>query len=311
MKLNLLPAIFLGWSLGANDAANCFGPFVGSGLISYKRAIAVAGIFVVIGAVVGGQHGLTNISAVSKFSSSDASLALFSAALTVTGMTWLKLPVSTSQAVIGAIIGLNVKTQGFHGIDWSAFLKFFIVWVLTPVGAFLISLFMYKIGAFLFRKIRNIQLQDVFIKTASWMVGIYGAYALGANNVANVTGVFVGSALTVTEGAILGGLSIAFGILTFSKRVILTVGKNLIELDHFSSLVAVFSHSVTVWLYSLIGIPVSSSQAIVGGVLGAGLARGERLSYPKMLYRVLMAWIETPVVSGLVSFSLSTAFIEI
>lgn len=309
--MNLLPSIFLGWSLGANDAANCFGPFVGSGLISYRKAVIFASIFVVIGAVLGGRHGLANISSVSKFSSFDASLALFSAALTVTVMTWMKLPVSTSQAVIGAIIGLNVKTQGFQGLDWSVFLKFFIVWILTPVGAFVISLFMYKIGAQLFRKIRNIQLQDTFIKTGSWIVGTYGAYALGANNVANVTGVLVESTFTITEAAIFGGLSIAFGILTFSKRVMLTVGKNLIELDHFSSLVAVFSHSLTVWIYSLVGIPVSSSQAIVGGVVGAGFARGEHLSYPKMIYRVLMAWVETPIVSGLVSFSLKTILGEI
>jgi len=309
--LNLLPSIFLGWSLGANDAANCFGPFVGSGLISYKRAIVVASIFVVIGAAVGGQHGLANISAVSKFSSFDASLALLSAALTVTVMTWMKLPVSTSQAVIGAIIGLNVKAQGFQGLDWSAFLKFFIVWVFTPVGAFAISLFMYKIGAHLFRKIRNIQLQDTSVKIGSWIAAAYGAYALGANNVANVTGVLVGSTFTIMEAALFGGLSIAFGILTFSKRVMLTVGKNLIELDHFSSLVAVFSHSITVWVYSLVGIPVSSSQAIVGAVVGTGLSRGEHLSNPKMIYRVLMAWVETPVASGLISFSLKTILGEV
>lgn len=74
---------------------------------------------------------------------------------------------------------------------------------------------------------------DILLRIALIVAGSYAAYALGANNVANVTAVFVGAGqLTVLSASILGGLSIALGILTFSPRVMETVGKKLVRLFH-------------------------------------------------------------------------------
>src|SRR3990172_8881600 len=51
----LLPALYMGWGIGAHDAANAFGPQIGANIISYRRAVILAAIFAVIGAVVEGQ----------------------------------------------------------------------------------------------------------------------------------------------------------------------------------------------------------------------------------------------------------------
>ena len=59
--------------------------------------------------------------------------------------------------------------------------------------------------------------------------------------------------------------------------------------------------STTVWIYSLIGIPVSTSQAIVGAVIGAGFARGSKVADRKMLVRIVLGWVQTPVIAGAVS----------
>jgi PiT family inorganic phosphate transporter len=301
----LLPSLFLGWSLGANDAANVFGPFVGSGLISYRKATIVASIFVILGSVLGGARGLQNISSLSTSDLLLSSIAVLSGAITVTIMTKLGIPVSTSQAVVGGIIGANVTVMGIGGIDFSALTKILTVWFLTPVGAFFLSLIFYPALSFLFRRIPSIQIQDRVIKISAWIIGAYGAFSLGANNVANVTGVFAGKILTIEQAAFLGGISIAIGILTYSKNVMLTAGKNLIELDHFTSLIAVLSQAMVVWIFSLIGIPVSSSQAIVGAVLGAGYSKGMNLGNKKVLIRILSGWFLTPTVSGTLSFLLT------
>jgi PiT family inorganic phosphate transporter len=118
--------------------------------------------------------------------------------------------------------------------------------------------------------------------------------------------VFAGKILTIEQAAFLGGISIAIGILTYSKNVMLTVGKNLIELDHFTSLIAVLSQAMVVWIFSLIGIPVSSSQAIVGAVLGAGYSKGMNLGNKKVLIKILSGWFLTPAVSGTLSFLLTS-----
>ncbi len=300
----LLPSVFLGWSLGANDAANVFGPTIASGLIPHKPAKIFGSLFVVLGAVVGGSKGLLNVSAITTGLVLDSALAVLSAASTVTIMTVLKFPVSTSQAVFGGVVGTNIFRFGFENVNWAPMLKFVVVWVLTPTGAAVISFLLYKILAILFRRIRSVQLQDRFITVGSWLVGFYGCYALGANNVANVTGALVGNLLSVTKAALIGGLCIGLGMISFSKGVIATVGKGIIALDHFSGMIAVLAHSITVWVYSLVGIPVSSSQAIVGAVIGLGYARGAKLSNPRIVLNIVLAWVATPLVAGLISYIL-------
>jgi len=300
----LLPSVFLGWSLGANDAANVFGPTIASGLIPHKPAMIFGSLFVVLGAIVGGSKGLLNVSAITTGLVLDSALAVLSAASTVTIMTVLKFPVSTSQAVFGGIVGINILRFGFENVNWAPMLKFVVVWVLTPTGAAIMSFLLYKVLAILFRRIRSVQLQDRFITVGSWLVGFYGCYALGANNVANVTGALVGNLLSVTEAALIGGLCIALGMISFSKGVIATVGKSIIALDHFSGMIAVLAHSITVWVYSLVGIPVSSSQAIVGAVIGLGYARGAKLSNPRTVLNIVLAWVATPLVAGLISYIL-------
>jgi len=87
----------------------------------------------------------------------------------------------------------------------------------------------------------------------------------------NVTAVFVGSGqLDILWAAFLGGVSIAFGVVTFSKRVMKTIGYDLVRLDPFSALVVVSAEAITVHIFTFAGVPVSTAQAVVGAVLGVG-----------------------------------------
>src|SRR5210317_2015451 len=102
----LSSGLFLGWSLGANDAANVFGTAVGTKMIRFKTAALISGIFVILGAVIGGagaSHTLGKLGSVNAIAGSF--MVAFAAGFTVFWMTKLKVPVSTSQAVVGAIIG--------------------------------------------------------------------------------------------------------------------------------------------------------------------------------------------------------------
>jgi PiT family inorganic phosphate transporter len=126
---------------------------------------------------------------------------------------------------------------------------------------------------------------------------------LGANNVANVTGVYVGSGLlTPAQAALIGSLSIALGVLTYSRKVMNTVGKRIVELDGFSAFVSEFSAAITVHLSTQIGVPVSSSQAIVGGVTGVGLLKGVKSVSRRTLVEIAVGWISTPLASGIVAY---------
>ncbi|MGC8719348.1 MAG: inorganic phosphate transporter [Thermodesulforhabdaceae bacterium] len=104
-------------------------------------------------------------------------------------------------------------------------------------------------------------------------------------------------------GVIFGGLSIALGVLTYSKKTMMTVGKSIVPLDPFSALIAVLSEAMVLHVFTQIGIPVSSSQAVVGGVLGVGIARDFRTVNFHVVARVIGAWVGTPVISGFLAWA--------
>jgi PiT family inorganic phosphate transporter len=86
------------------------------------------------------------------------------------------------------------------------------------------------------------------------------------------------------------------------------VGKGILEMDHFSSAISIFGVSVSLWLFSLIGIPVSASQAIIGSIIGVGLATGTKTFDYKLILKIVFGWIGTPLASGLISVLLIRVF---
>ena len=217
-------------------------------------------------------------------------------------MTYLSLPVSTSQAVVGAILGIAIALH--QEVYLGGLRKVVLCWVGTPIGAMLISFVLYKLFQYILTKITlNILLLNILIKYGLLLSGMYGAYALGANNVANVTGIFAGAGLiSIQTATIIGGVSIALGAVTYSKRVMLTVGGGLVKLDGFSAFIAVLSEAITIHIYAIIGVPVSTSQAIVGAVLGIGIALGTRSINNRTLFNIVIGWISTPLIAGILAF---------
>ncbi|MCD4741861.1 MAG: inorganic phosphate transporter family protein [Desulfobacteraceae bacterium] len=297
---SLLGGIFLGWSLGSNDASNIFGAAVSSRMIKFWTAALLASIFVILGALIAGQAGIETLKGLTSFNISQAVISSVAAALTISIMTFLGLPVSTSQAVVGAIIGIGIINSQ---LNFAGLGKIFICWFTTPVGGALITIILYKIMAFVYNHLKiSLFGSDQLLRICLIISGSYGAYALGANNVANVTAVFVGAGtLSIFKAALIGGLSIAFGILTFSRPVMETIGKKLVSLDPFSALMVSMSVGITIHIYTIIGVPVSSSQAVVGSVLGIGIIKGASTVSIHTLKNILLAWFFTPVIACIIA----------
>jgi PiT family inorganic phosphate transporter len=319
--LQYLGGVFLGWSLGANDSANVFGTAVSSKMVKYRTAIWLTALFVILGALLQGEAGIETLSkdlqnkqpvksakvypetAPTKKVSTGLRIAMissFAAAMTVTIMTILKIPVSTSQAVVGAIIGVGLMRDN---VNLNGLGKVVLCWIGTPVGGALFTFIFYWFFKKLFRKWNpTIFKYDPTIRILLILCGCYGAYALGANNVANVSAVFVGPGMLNTwQAAVFGAISIAAGALTYSKAVMLTVGKGIVALDSFTAFICVLSHAVTVHIYAIIGVPVSTSQAIVGAVLGIGIIKGAQTINFKTLRNVAAGWTATPFIAGIFS----------
>ena len=325
----LSSGLFLGWTLGANDASNVFGSAVGSKMIRFKQAAIIASIFVVLGAVfqgAGGSHTLGKLGSVDALG--GAFTVALAAGLSVFWMTKSKLPVSTSQAVVGAIIGWNLFTG--NPTDMSSLTKIVTTWISGPILGGVFAVLLFLLMQFILRKtkIHLIKL-DAYIKYALLIVGAFGSYSLGANNIANVVGVFVPSAPNINldfgfftlNGIQLlflaGGISIAIGIITYSKKVMMTVGNSLMKLNAETAIIVVLAHSMVLFVFSSqslsdlfvrIGlpaiplVPVSSSQAIVGAILGIGILKGGRNIHLKVIGKIAIGWVLTPIIAGLIAF---------
>jgi len=296
----LISALYLGWSLGANDAANIFGTAVSSRMVKFLTAVILSSIFVILGSILGGRAGIETIGKLSVMDLSAAGISSLSAAIAVTIMTILRLPVSTSQAVVGSIIGIGVMQKHIALIGLE---KIIICWIGTPIGGCLFSMILYVILARIINRLKpSLTGLDFIMRAGLIITGCYGAYALGANNVANVTAVFYGAGfLSLQTAALIGGVSIALGVVTFSKGVMQTVGKGIVKLDAFSALIVVLSNAITVHIYAIIGVPVSTSQAVVGAVLGIGLLKRAEALKTRAILGVFSGWIATPVIAALVS----------
>ena len=327
--LFLTSGLFLGWSLGANDAANVFGSAVGSKMVSFRKAAIIASVFVLLGAVIQGAGASETLGKLGAVNALGGSFTVaLAAAVTVYLMTKFGIPVSTTQAIVGAIIGWNLFT-GNH-TDNRVMTQIISTWVSGPVigAAFAILLYIILKAIKKYSSIHLFRFES-YIRKGLIIVGAFGAYSLGANNIANVMGVFIPSfnlheinlgvfILSSSQQLfMLGALAIAAGILTYSKKVMETVGNNIIELSSEAALVTVLSQALVLfifsssWLSSLfirIGlppipmVPVSSSQVIIGSVIGIGIYKGARNINFRILGEIGIGWIVTPVFSGILAF---------
>jgi PiT family inorganic phosphate transporter len=326
----LSSGLFLGWSLGANDAANVFGTAVGTRMVRFGTAALICSVFVILGAVIGGSgaaHTLGKLGAINALGGSF--MAAGAAALAVFAMTKAGLPVSTTQAIVGAIIGWNLFTG--TSTDAATLVTILSTWIICPLLAAGIAAALFKLTTRIIRTTKpHLLRQDAYTRLGLILAGAFGAYSLGANNIANVMGVFVpvspftefefsglGTFSSVQQLFLLGAVAIAVGVITYSKRVMLTVGGRLLPMSPVAAWVVVVSHSIVLFVFSsqelesLLAnaglptiplVPVSSSQAVVGAVLGIGLLRGGRTIRWRMLGRIGLGWMATPAIAGLICF---------
>jgi PiT family inorganic phosphate transporter len=326
----LSSGLFLGWSLGANDAANIFGTAVGTKMVRFFVAAVICSIFVIIGAVASGSGASHTLGALGKIDTMAGSfIVALAAAITVFWMTKSGLPVSTSQAIVGAIIGWNFFSG--NPTQLSALSKILGTWIFSPILSAAFSFILFYLFKWIIEnsRIHLIRL-DSLTRNGLIVVGAFGAYSLGANNISNVMGVFINSSpfTTINIGNFLeisgtqqlffiGGIAIAVGVFTYSKRVMMTVGSNIFKLSPVSAFIVVLASSTVLFLFASQNlynfltshnlpafplVPVSSSQSVVGAVLGISIAKSVRSVNFRVLGRISVGWILTPVASALLSY---------
>lgn len=150
LLVTLIVGIYMAWNIGANDVANAMGTSVGSGALTLKQAIVLAAIFEFLGAVLVGMHVTDTIRGrivdITLFEvggplGADGPLilalgmlsALLAAGIWLNVATYYSLPVSTTHAVVGAVLGFGVVSFGLQGIHWAMIGQIVLSWFVSPV----------------------------------------------------------------------------------------------------------------------------------------------------------------------------------
>ncbi len=307
--LVILMGIAVGWSIGANDAANSLGTAVGSRVVTLRQAIVLISIFGFLGALLQGEYvvktigkGIVPMDRLDKdIAMYLALVACFGACVWVVLATYWKMPISTSHSIVGAVAGGGLAIGA--PIDWRVLLNIFICWVFTPLGAGVLGFIFFWICKNTFYRFLPRRYMKPTLAVLIIASGCYVAYSWGANDVANATGVIVGAGiLTPKVSLIIGGAAIVVGILTWGYKVIETIGSEITHLIPLMAFAAQLASAINVHIYTVFGIPVSTSHSIVGAIFGVGLVKGLKVVNLRIMREIIVCWLATPFISGVITF---------
>ena len=290
-------AFYIAWNIGANDSANAMGTAVGAGILSFRQATLTIAIFVMMGAYLKGYKVMKTVGegiVPSGFLTMEmAVIALLAAGIWVTIATVKGLPVSTTQAIVGGVIGVGLAAHA--PVNWWTLGKIASAWVVSPILSGILAMGLYRFYTWVVSRIKSVSVIEAMYKALAILGGSYMAFNFGTNEVANASGPIVGAGFMEPRAAgILVALSLAVGSLTFSYAVMHTVGKKITALGPISAFAAQFGSAIAVSLANFFGLPVSSSQSIVGGVVGVGLIVGQGVE-KSVIRDILFGWVATPL----------------
>jgi len=180
---------YMAMNIGANDVANNVGPAVGSGAITLLGALAIAGVFEAMGAIIAGGEVVSTIRSgiidPEMIANPETFLwvmlaALLAAAIWINLATSMGAPVSTTHSIVGAVAGAGIAAAGFTIANWDVIGRIVMSWVISPaMGAGIAALLLYVIK-------RTITYQpDLKAAARRWvpvlvafMGGVFGVYMM-------------------------------------------------------------------------------------------------------------------------------------
>ncbi|MBF0385773.1 MAG: anion permease [Candidatus Omnitrophica bacterium] len=315
--LLIVLVIFFAMNMGASGIAPAFAASWGGKVIKKGRALLLFGIFVILGGVVLGRNISLTLSKeliLQKLITLDVVLIiLFAATFSLFLANVLKIPQSTSQVMVGAIVGVGLY---FRQLDYRVlFQNILPMWIILPLLSFLLTSLIFK--RFYPPKHGNLHIyQKLFanqrqIKLYSLVSSCYVAFAIGANNVANAVGPLHGAGLI---GISLGLLLIAplFGLGAFflGEGNLKTAGKEIVPLGLVSSTLSSFVTGTLLIFASIMGIPQSLVQLSIASLFAISCSKdGHRYTWDRSIaQRTFFVWVITPLFSVGMSYFLLKLF---
>ncbi|MEL0164778.1 MAG: inorganic phosphate transporter [Candidatus Heimdallarchaeota archaeon] len=309
-------SMLLAIAIGANDET--FAPVVGSKRLTVNQAVSIGGIIVVIGAVTIGYNVAKTVGndiAESPFTEMQILSILFSvSALLILG-SWKGLPLSTTHTMVGSTVALSLILG--ESVDWSVITKIIASWFISPVAGFVGSYLLMK-AIIKFKKTYIKGLDDVDRLESLFANGlivavVITAFSRGGNDVSNAVAPLIQSyfELATSEGVpllerlplLLAGICMAIGLVLIGRRVLKTLGNDVVELSPTTAVAVQASTALVTFIAAFVGIPISGTHVLVAAFVGTGWASGTNVNMDTVK-RIGVSAVGTPFAAALTTFVL-------
>jgi PiT family inorganic phosphate transporter len=303
-----LVVIALGFDFmnGRNDAANSIATIVSTRVLSPRYAVAWAAFFNFVAFAVFGLHVANTIGKgiISPSAITDQVIfgALVGAILWQVVTGYLGIPSSSSHALIGGLVGAGVAHAGLRTIVWSGLGKTIAAIVLSPMTGVVIALFLVLLVSWLFVDVTPSSADRVFRRVQFLSASLY-SLGHGGNDAQKTMGII--TALLFAHGALHGefvvplwvviscNAAMALGTLLGGWKIVRTMGSRITRLTPMQGVCAETAGSLTLFMATYLGIPVSTTHTITGAIVGVGMARRASAVRWNVAQRIVIAWVIT------------------
>lgn len=318
----VLLALCFDFTNGFHDTANAIATTVSTRALSPRVAVVLAGSANLIGALtftgvaktIGGsvadplkiQHGMLVV------------LAAIIAAISWNLFTWyFGIPSSSSHALIGGLAGAVVGAGGFGSINYHGFSSIIEALIISPIAALIVGFIIMFIFRLLFgsrsphkvnRPFRSLQIVSAAIQ--SFMHGTNDAQkTMGIITFALIAGGFQSTMHIPFWVKLVCAVAMGTGTATGGWRIIKTVGSKIIRIEPINGFASDLTSSAVIFTFTLLKLPVSSTHVISSAIMGTGAAKRFNQVHWGVAGRIVIAWLITIPIAGLLAAVLIRIFL--
>ncbi|MGI6203952.1 MAG: inorganic phosphate transporter [Anaerovoracaceae bacterium] len=291
---------------GFHDTANAIATSVYTKALTVDKAILLATVMNLIGAMVSEKVAMTISKGLINVSLAQHVIlaALFGAVVWDLITWWLAIPSSSSHALIGSLVGATmVSTMSTKTVIWSGVVyKVIIPLFMSPMIGFAIGYIVMKLVFHVFADMPKNRVDRGFLK-AQIFSSAFVAYSHGNNDAQKTMGIITLALISCgmldpSSGVplwvkITCACAMALGTFTGGRRIMKTMGGGVTKLEPSSGFVAQTASAVVIETMSQLGIPVSTTQVITTSIMGAGSAKRATSVKWGIAKNILVAWFVT------------------
>jgi PiT family inorganic phosphate transporter len=299
---------------GLHDAANSIATIVSTRVLRPHYAVFWASFFNFVAFLVFGLHVAQTIGTGIIEPSIVDTQVIFAAlvgAIVWNLVTWgLGIPSSSSHALIGGLVGGGMAKAGVSAAVWSGLSKTIVAIVLSPLAGFLLAMVLVAIVSWLSVNSTPFAVDRVFRILQFASASLY-SLGHGGNDAQKTMGIIavllyseghLGTEFTVPFWVVLScQASMALGTLMGGWRIVRTMGLRITKLTPMQGFCAETGGAATLFMATVLGVPVSTTHTITGAIVGVGAARRASAVRWNVASGIVYAWIITIPASAIIA----------